>query len=68
MTLGLETSSWASSTSLEFVPAPPVEMGGGGGGGGGRGGADNKRKPHPWYPANLIINQLCSCDDKLLAS
>ena len=44
MTWGLGTSSWASSTSLEFVPAPPVEMGGGGGGGGGRGEADNKRK------------------------
>ena len=38
MTWGLGTSSWASSTSLEFVRAPPVEIGGGGGGGPGGGG------------------------------
>ena len=38
MTWGLGTSSWASSTSSEFVPAPPVEIGGGGGGGPGGGG------------------------------
>ena len=38
MAWGLGTSSWASSTSSEFVPAPPVEIGGGGGGGPGGGG------------------------------